>query len=293
MSELRKEIERQFRAHGLLSDAENKDFSPETKAAAITENAAQAETVVAPPAYPEEFASDFKNLPEKWQAFLCERETENKNKITECTAKLDAYGVLETLFGNRSTRLKEKGVNTITQWLQGLAWLDEAMDINPAETLGAIASVYGVDLHTARQQQAVIPPAVIARVCQLERDYRDLTSYLHETENRNFQNALNAFGRQTDGDGNLLHPYFEQVRQDICDLLNCRADCDIETAYAKALWLNPSVRKELIQKQIDSEADAAAKSKQAVFAVKGKAEQPERALTLRETIAKNMAKYVD
>ena len=294
MSELREEIERQFKAHGLLSDAENKDFSPKTTTDVTTETSALVEAVgKIPPTYPEEFASDFKNLPQKWQDFLCEREAENKNKIAEYVAKLDAYGVLETLFGNRSTRLKEKGVSTITQWLQGLAWLDEAMDVNPVATLGAIASVYGVDLHAAEQRQEAVPPAVIARVCQLERNYHDLTSYLHETQNRNFQNALNAFGRQTDRDGNLLHPYFEQVRQEICDLLNCKTNCDLETAYAKALWLNPSVRKELIQKQIDSEADAAEKSKQAVFAVKGKAEHPERVLTLRETIAKNMAKYVD
>ena len=284
MSELREEIERQFKAHGLLSDAEN----TETKAETTTEN-----PVVAPPEYPQEFASDFKNLPEKWQVFLCEREIENKNKIAECSAKSDAYGVLEALFGSRSGRLKEKGVDTVTQWLQGLAWLDEAMDENPAATLCAVASVYGVDLRAAGQRQAAIPPAIIARVCKLERDYHDLTSYLRETQNRNFLNALNAFGRQTDREGNLLHPYFEQVKHEVCELCQKGADSDFEAAYAKALWLNPSVRKELIDKQISSEAEAAQKAKEAVFAVKGKAEKPERALTLRETIAKNMAKYVD
>ncbi len=293
MTELREVIERQFRAHGLLPDAENEN-STETQTATVAASSAPAEVAeITPPEYPEELASDFKNLPQKWQDFLCGREIEYKNKIAEYNAKLDAYGVLETLFGNRRGRLKEKGVETITQWLQGLAWLDEAMDNNPTETLCAVASVYGVDLHTAGQRQTAIPPIIVERICQLERDYRNLTSYLQETQNRNFNNTLNAFSRQTDRDGNLLHPYFEQVKREICGLLQNGTDFDMETAYQNALWLNPTVRKELIKKQFDSEAKAAEKSQKAVFAVKGKAENPERELTLRETIAKNMAKYVD
>lgn len=293
MSELREVIERQFKAHGLLSDAENKELSPETPAVESAETSTKETAVSTPPEYPEEFASEFKNLPQKWQDFLCEREAENKKQIAEYRTKLDAYNVVETLFGNRRGRLAEKGVQTVSQWLQGLAWLDTAMDINPAETLAAVAVVYGVDLNTAKQAQTAASPAIMARVCQLERSYNDLTSYLREMQNRNFNNTLSAFGRQTDREGNLLHPYFEQVKQSICDLLKSGTVEDIEAAYQSALWLDPSVRKELVQKQIDSEAEAAATSQKAVFALKGKAEKPERELTLRETIAKNMAKYVD
>ncbi|MBR6355687.1 MAG: hypothetical protein IKR92_02425 [Alphaproteobacteria bacterium] len=293
MSELREVIERQFKAHGLLSDAENENLSPETPVAEAVASSTEEKTACTPPEYPEEFASEFKNLPQKWQDFLCEREAENKKQITEYQAKLDAYNVVETLFGNRRDRLAQKGIKTFSQWLQGLAWLDAEMDARPAETLAAIAVVYGVDLRAAQQAQPAINPAIMARVCQLERNYNDLTSYLREMQNRNFNNTLNAFGRQTDREGNLLHPHFEQVKASICDLLKSGAVADIEAAYQSALWLNPSVRKELVQKQIDSEAKAAETAKKAVFALKGKAEKPERELTLRETIAKNMAKYVD
>ncbi len=290
MSELRDVIERQFKAHGLLSDAENEKTPKETPAAGTNEDSSD---VSAPPGYPEEYASEFKNLPQKWQDFLYEREAENKQKIAECSARLDAYNLVETLFGNRRDRLAAKGVETIGQWLYGLAWLDAAMDENPAATLAAVATVYGVDLRAARQKQSEINPAVMARVCKLERSYNDLTAYLREMQNRNFDGTLNAFGRQTDSEGNLLHPHFETVKQCICDLLKSGAVADIEEAYQSALWLNPSVRSELVQKHIDSEAKAAEKAQKAAFAIKGKAEKPERELTLRETIAKNMAKYVD
>lgn len=294
MSELREVIERQFRAHGLLSDAENKEHTPEVDATeAQTDEQTVVSAIAAPPEYQGKFASEFKNLPEEWQIFLCEREAENKKKNDENCAKLDAYNVLETLFGEKRDRLHAKGIDTVTQWLQGLAWLDAAMDENPAATLGAIAAVYGVNSDALRSPHNEVHPAIMARVCELERNYHDLTSYLREVQNRNFVETLEAFGRQTDREGNRLHPHFEEVKQEICDLLRSGAAKDMETAYQDALWLNPQIRKELVKKQIDSEATAAEISKKAVFALKGKAEKPARELTLRETIAKNMAKYVD
>lgn len=296
MSELREVIERQFKAHGLLEDsAENttENSDAKTEVAASLPKTETVTAITAPSGYTEEFASAFKDLPQEWQIFLCEREAENKEQIAKNQAKIDAYNVLETLFGARRDRLAAKGVETVSQWLEGLAWLDEAMDENPANTLAAVAAVYGVDLRSSQQAQSALSPAIMARVCKLERSYNDLTSYLREMQNRNFDNTLNAFGRQTDREGNLLHPHFEDVKQSICDLLKSGAIADIEEAYKSALWLNPAVRQELMQQHIDSAAKAAEQSKKAVFGLKGKAEKPERELTLRETIAKNMAKYVD
>ncbi len=288
MSELRDEIEHQFRAHTPTADsAENitpEKTPPEDGVAVV---------IAAPSGYTEKFASEFKNLPHEWQVFLCERETENKNKINDCRAKLAAYDFLEFLFGNEPERFKRRGFNSVQEWLHGLAWLDQAMDENPAQTIAAVAAVYGVPLGDLRRALPSVSPDMMARICQLERGYHDLSSCLQEMQHSNFYGTLNAFGRQTDREGNLLHPYFEQVKREICGLLKNGTATDIEEAYQSALWLNPSVRSELIKQQINSEAKAAEQAKKAVFAIKGKAEQPERELTLRETIAKNMAKYVD
>ena len=131
MSELREVIERQFKAHGLLEDsAENKEENSEDKAATVTPSPATAVgvSITAPSGYTEKFASAFKDLPQEWQIFLCEREAENKEQIAKNQAKIDAYNVLETLFGARRDRLAAKGVETVSQWLEGLAWLDEEMD---------------------------------------------------------------------------------------------------------------------------------------------------------------------
>ena len=73
MNDLRKEIERQFKAHGLLDDqAENKssDAFPKTVSQGEPSTPQVEETTVvqallAPESYQEKFASDFKNLPQE------------------------------------------------------------------------------------------------------------------------------------------------------------------------------------------------------------------------------------
>lgn len=295
MSELREELERQFQAHGLAQPENETDGGAvDSGCATPPENeppAAEATAVtvcVAPSGYQEKFASEFKNLPQEWQVFLCEREAENEKKINDYCQKLDAYNFLEFLFGHGRENFVRRGFHSIQEWLQGLAWLDAAMDENPAATLQAMAVVYGVDLGSS-SAGARISPEMVARVCKLERGYHDLTSYLQQEQNRNLMHLLLMFGHQTDPQGNLLHPYFEEVKDQVLGLLESGLSSDIEAAYQSALWLKPAVREELIQKQISLQAAEAEKAKKAAFAVKGKSEVPARELTLRETLEKNMA----
>lgn len=293
MNKTKDESEIRLKTHELTPEENNSAKEAEIEkvsAKNIAESAEPEATVyVAPSGYGDRFASEFKSLPRDWQVFLCEREAENEKTINDCRKKLETYGFLEFLFGNEREHFEKRGFQSIQEWLQGLAWLDAAMEENPAATLRAVALVYGVDLNNSKVQNAAVSPEVVARICKLERGYHDLTSYLQQEQNRNLANLLFMFGRQTDQEGKLLHPYFETVKGLISGLLESGLCSDIETAYGCALWLNPSVREELIQKQISSKAAEADKAQKAAFAVKGKADAPARELTLRETLEKNMA----
>jgi len=291
MSELRDEIKRQFEAHGLIEKgAENETENKEAETPG-EETPTETATIVitAPSGYTEKFASEFKNLPQEWQVFLCEREAENEKVINDYRARADAYNFLEFMFGADTERFNRRGFRTVQEWLQGLAWLDAAMDENPAATIAAVAAVYGVPLGELSRAMPAVSPEMLARISKLERGYHDLTFYLQQEQNRNLMQALLMFGRQTDSEGNLLHPYFDKVSEQIVGLLNCGLAHDIDDAYQSAVWLQPAIRSELIQKQISSQAQEAEKAKKAAFAPKGKSEVPARELTLRETLEKNMA----
>jgi len=301
MNDLRKEIERQFKAHGLLEgQAENKtsDVSPEAELpgeppASSIEETAVVQALIAPESYQEKFASDFKNLPHEWQVFLIEHENQNNEKYKRASDGLQEYRLLEAQYEAERLRLQEQGVKKIQEWLDGLIWIDRAMARRPEQTLKAMAKVYGVELGGDKHNSAAVSSETVERLNQLEQGFHEIASYLNGLQKQRLFETLQMFGRQTDPDGNLLHPYFEAVKQQAFDLLASGTAHSVEDAYEGALWLNPQVRSELIEKQISSKAAEAQKAQKAAFAPKGKSEAPDRPLTLREELEKNMAAFMD
>lgn len=301
MNDLRKEIERQFKAHGLLDDeTENQtiDNSPqqypydEPQFSEPSEEITVEHTVIAPASYHEQFASDFKNLPPEWQIFLSEHEQQNDKKYQQLLSHLQDYMSLESLYEANRLRLQEEGFLKIQDWLAGLAWVDEQLATRPHETIRALAAIYGVKLGGESAKQNNVPAETVMRLSNLERDFHELTSYLSELQHQRLADILYMFSRQTDAQGNLLHPYFDTVKDQIWGLLSSGAVQNVEDAYENALWLHPAVRAELIEKQISSKAAEAQKAQKAAFAPKGKSEAPSRPLTLREEIEKNMAAFM-
>ena len=303
MNDLRKEIEHQFKTHGLLTEDDKPDvIVPEEgdKLVTVVEEKNDTENptetvaiIIAPKGYTEKFADDFKNLPQEWQVFLSEREANTDAQLNDYAAKLQNYQSLDELFEQNRQRLKNLGIEKMQDWLTGLAWLDNQIEEHPAKTLQAIAAIYGVKAEFPQIRNKQPEPEVVARLCQLEHQYRDLTSYLQAQDTQRLVDLIRMFGRQTDQSGNLLHPYFDEVKQQVFVLLNSGTAADIEQAYESALWLNPSTRAKLVQQTINAQTAEAEKAKKAAFAPKGKAEKTERPLTLREEIAKNMAALMD
>ena len=116
---------------------------------------------------------------------------------------------------------------------------------------------------------------------------------MQQKQNDDFIKQIQAFGGQKDEKGELLHPYFDLVYQSMKSLLQNGLAASLEDAYKQAIWLNADIRKELIAQKINSEAEEAQKAQKAAFSPKGKAKAPERPLTLREEIEKNMAAFMD
>lgn len=294
MSELREELERQFKAI-VQKDKKSEDENILKDASADVQPEVQGQIVVcieAPKSFSPEFAEDFKNLSKEWQKYLIKREDEISQEIEKYITQLSNYKWVDEIFSRHYERLSNKGIEKFQNWLEGLALIDDAMDKNPTATLKAIATVYGVKTDISSNDDKVCEQ-IITRLCDLERSYNDLTSYMQQQQIQNLNEKLQMFRRQTDKDGNVLHPYFDAVFPQIMDLLQTGMIVDVAEAYEKALWLNPKVRDELISKTINTKAADAQKAKDAAFLPKGKAKEPQRELTLREEIAKNMAAFLD
>jgi len=123
-------------------------------------------------------------------------------------------------------------------------------------------------------------------------------------------NALELQGEQTkqltisnfisakDNEGNFLHPHFLLVKDEMFALLNSGVAFDFETAYEKALWLNPQTRGQLINKQSEENlqalADEAHKAKEAGFSPQGKPGKEDYShMTTREILERKFKELKD
>ncbi|MBP5352538.1 MAG: hypothetical protein J6Y91_02080 [Alphaproteobacteria bacterium] len=295
MSELREELERHLHEYEQREALERAKATSENSENQPTTDENTATTVVviqAPEGYSEQFAADFANLSPAWQEYLSQREHELAEQLTAFREKLQRYAGLENIYADRAEHLQKLGLSCIQDWLEGLAVLDAAMENNPQQTLALIASCYGLGRECPPPRCSEIPAFVFARLGKLERDYADMSAYLHHQKSREQEELIRMFAAQKDADGQPQHPYFDELKPQVLKLLDNGTAFDVADAYEKAKWLNPFVREELIKAKISSQSAEAQKAKKASFAPKGKAEAPEKELTLREEIQKNMAAFI-
>ena len=289
MNDLRKEIERQFKAFGLSEP--NVDADAKIKAEA--NNEAEKVLIAAPADFEPEYAVAFSELSPKWQKYLNKREEKIKAERKELSAKLEIINWLKGFDDVLQKRCGEEGIHSLQEWLSGLIFIDEQIHSRPAETLNAIAKVFNVKAQFTETPQTEITNRILERLSELDAGFHSLRDYLQQRQSADFNSQLQTFGAQKDENGRRLYPYFETVYNQMRNLLQSGLAAGFEDAYKQAVWLNADVRKELIAKQINSEAEDAQKAQKAAFSPKGKAKAPNRPLTLREEIEKNMAAFMD
>lgn len=291
MNDIRKELERNLKASVQKNNEQSPEIESEKAIAQEPQETIVEETVViAPKSYRKQFADDFKNLSPEWQNFLLEREGQIEKGFSEINNKISGYKTLEDIFKQNYERLSpcfEKAKD----WLEGLAKVDEAMDKNPLRTIKAIADYYGIKIEFPNHRNIRANSDIINRLEELEHGFNALQNYFHAEKSARFAVEIENFGSQCDESGCPKHPFFNQVREQMAQMMQNGFAGSFEDAYLKAVWLNPQTREKLISKQIEDRASQAQKSHDAAFAPKGKAAAPDKVLSLREELEKNMAKF--
>lgn len=124
-----------------------------------------------------------------------------------------------------------------------------------------VAQTYGIQIPGLHQPQQQVDPAVREAQERLAR----LEGKLTEREQRAYQEAqtrttaeVSAFAEAKDEKGNLKHPYFEEVADDIITFIN--AGMSLEDSYDRAVHANPATRAKEIAR-LKTEAEAAFKQR--------------------------------
>lgn len=168
-----------------------------------------------------------------------------------------------------------------------------------------LAQQYGVSPQEA-SSQAYADPEIQA----LQSQVGQLTNHLRQNENNALsqrtteaRNQINLFAEAQDENGKKLHPHFDKVEQVMGKMITQGIASDMDDAYDRAVYQEPSIRSELITGERENVAASFnatrkavnAKSKSASKNVKTNNVAPENAPaepdSVRDSVAKAMAEY--
>ena len=202
---------------------------------------------------------------------------------------------IDDMFLREQKRLAQQGIADAKSWIELMASIDKELTEHPKETFGFLAQRYGIDKSVFNDKENNVRPEIIQCLQNLEQNQKALWAALDAQSRQMRQLTISNFASAKDEDGNLLHPYFELVKNDMFALLESGVAFDYESAYEKALWINPQTRTELIDKQetesLQNLAEEADKAKSAAFAPKGGQEKIDFSqMTTREILEHNYKK---
>ena len=279
MSEIREELEKNLASAETQSKGTNaNEEQPVNQETAVTD-----EWMDAPKAYKKEFQDSFKTLSPEWRQYLIEREKQSERGFSDMGNKLNDLKWVDNLYNTRAERLKANGYSKAQDYIEQLVQIEDALSADPQSTLQALAEAYGVKFNdntalSSLQRQVNDVQQLVAA----QRQY--IQQQQQETGNR----LVNEFVNAKDEAGNPKHPYFNDVREVMTDLIRKGAANDLDTAYNMAIWTNGDIREKLIQaekaKELATKVDKAQKAKDAGFNPTSKTVPPAKEETLRESM---------
>lgn len=134
---------------------------------------------------------------------------------------------------------------------------------------------YGIDFESLLDDLPAPGEGPSPEVLQLRQELHNMRETLTGIQQRHAEQTRSAVAADVDAfAADPAHPYFDELSDDIAQLLQKRAATDLKDAYEKAIWLNPATRaKELARqaaatrdKTAQEEAERIAKAKQATAA---------------------------
>ena len=279
MSDIREELEKNLAS----AETQSKETNANEEQPVNQEPAVTDEWMDAPKAYKKEFQDSFKTLSPEWRQYLIEREKQSERGFSDMGNKLNDLKWVDNLYNTRAERLKANGYSKAQDYIEQLAQIEDALSTDPQSTLQALAEAYGVKFNdntalSSLQRQVNDVQQLVAA----QRQY--IQQQQQETGNR----LVNEFVNAKDEAGNPKHPYFNDVREVMTDLIRKGAANDLDTAYNMAIWTNGDIREKLIQaekaKELATKVDKAQKAKAAGFNPTSKTVPPAKEETLRESM---------
>ncbi len=231
----------------------------------------------------------FNSAPDEIKDWLLGRyksmEADYTRKTTEVAEFRTAWEPVAQMYAPHIARLAQSGI-TPQQHIESLANADLLLNQDPIAGIQHVAQLYGIDLSqfAGGMEEGSADPQVAALRQELSELRGSVQRRDHEVaqqEHSKVVSQLESFAEAKTDDGELAHPHFDAVVEDMILLAQAERAAGREPAlndlYEKAVWSNTSVRemmqtaqREAAEQKRQKEARAkAAKAKKASKSVNG------------------------
>jgi hypothetical protein len=295
MSDLRDELENAFSSAEQQSETQETSNVIEEQPKA-SDPAVNDEWLDAPNSYTNEYKENFKDLPQNWRKYLTEREKQVEKGFSDFGNKINNYRFSDNIFNARQERLAKAGFNKAQDYFEYLTAIDDALDKDPTSAVRAIAEAYGINFNGNNSQPQ--DGAIQRQLSEMQELLKSQQNYIQSQQRQSADKQVLDFTNAKDDNGNLKHPYLNDVREQMVEFLNKGICQDLEKAYDLAVYANPEVRAKLIAEQtkqsLNSKVIQAEKAKEIGFNPKAKETPSETApKSIREELEEAYNKFGD
>jgi len=275
----------------------------------VEEQAPALEAISAPKHWPKEEQEIFNTWDANVQHQVMDRYKAMEGDYTKKTQALAKYKKrnesLDEIYGPFRDDFQRAGMDEVAATRQLLA-AHKYLREDPQQALKWLAQSYGVDLKAVNDDTAIedeyADPQMKAMQQQIAQLQGTITNQQQQAQNmqkQEVQAMIDNFQTAKDADGNLKHPHFDVVQNQMSGLISSGVAKDIESAYEMAVYANPETRAKVLDEQVkkttkqEVKAEAVQKAKkQQRVNVKGSGTPSNSAvpsgMTLNETIKFSM-----
>lgn len=267
------------------------------------------EALTAPKHWPKEEQEIFNAWDANVQHQVMDRYKAMEGDYTKKTQALAKYKKrnesLDEIYGPFRDDFQRAGMDEVAATRQLLA-AHKYLREDPQQALKWLAQSYGVDLKAVNDDTAIEDEyadpqmkAMQQQIAQLQGTINNQQQQAQNMQKQEVQAMIDNFQTAKDADGNLKHPHFDVVQNQMSGLISSGVAKDIESAYEMAVYANPETRAKVLDEKVKKEtkqevkAEAVQKAKkQQRVNVKGSGTPSNSAvpsgMTLNETIKFSM-----
>ena len=293
----------------VVKEEEQPEETEEVAEEKVEEQAPKLEAISAPKHWPKEEQEIFNAWDANVQHQVMDRYKAMEGDYTKKTQALAKYKKrnesLDEIYGPFRDDFQRAGMDEVAATRQLLA-AHKYLREDPQQALKWLAQSYGVDLKAVNDDTAIedeyADPQMKAMQQQIAQLQGTITNQQQQAQNmqkQEVQAMIDNFQTAKDADGNLKHPHFDVVQNQMSGLISSGVAKDIESAYDMAVYANPETRAKVLEEKVKNEtkqevkAEAVQKAKkQQRVNVKGSGTPSNSAvpsgMTLNETIKFSM-----